>query len=149
MIGKGLTTGKSIITFVVIKIKVQGSFDFPRCPFLDNEQEMWPCNHPRLWNRNNNYFPFCHPLTPHCQCNRSCLRMRLAESYKQGLARGILGCLWPPPPPILGRPSFEQTTYNIQVAKTPWQYLGSKSHCWKAHNLSFCKVFSSTALIFS
>ena len=25
----------------------------------------------------------------------------------------------PPPPPPLGRPSFEQTTYNIQVAKTP------------------------------
>ena len=38
----------------------------------------------------------------------------------------------------LGRPSFEQTTYNIQVAKTPWQYLGHKSHCWKAHFFKIC-----------
>ena len=41
-------------------------------------------------------------------------------------------------PPPLGRPSFEQTTYNIQVVKTPWQYLGRKSHCWKAHFLKIC-----------
>ena len=47
----------------------------------------------------------------------------------RSVARGILGCSWPP----LGRPSFEQTTYFIQVAKTPWQYLGRKSYCWKAH----------------
>ena len=40
---------------------------------------------------------------------------------------GVLGCPWPP----LGRPSFEQT-------KTPWQYLGRKSHCWEAH---FFKIF--------
>ena len=26
----------------------------------------------------------------------------------------------------LGRPSFEQTTYNVQVTKTPLQYLGRK-----------------------
>ena len=38
----------------------------------------------------------------------------------------------------LGRPSFQQTTYNIQVAKTPWQHLGSKSHCWKAHFFKIC-----------
>ena len=31
-----------------------------------------------------------------------------------------------------------QTTYNIQVAKTPWQYLGHKSHCWKAHFFKIC-----------
>ena len=38
----------------------------------------------------------------------------------RGVARGGPGVpvtLLPPPP--LGRPSFEQTTYNIQVAKTP------------------------------
>ena len=35
----------------------------------------------------------------------------------RGVARGggVLGCPCPP----LGRPSFEQTTYNIKVAKTP------------------------------
>ena len=34
----------------------------------------------------------------------------------RGVARGgVLGCPWP----SLGRPSFEQTTYNIQVAKPP------------------------------
>ena len=49
---------------------------------------------------------------------------------------GVLGCSWPSPP--LGRPSFEQTTYNIQVAKTPWQYLVRKSHCWKAHFFKIC-----------
>ena len=47
---------------------------------------------------------------------------------------GVLGCPWPP----LARPSFEQTTYNIQVAKTSWQYLGCKSHCWKAHFFKIC-----------
>ena len=53
----------------------------------------------------------------------------------RGVARGgVLGCPWPP----LGRPSFEQTTYNIQMAKTPWQYLGRKSHCWKAHFFKIC-----------
>ena len=53
----------------------------------------------------------------------------------RGVARvGVLGCPWPP----LGRPSFEQTTYNIQVAKTPWQYLGRKSHCWKDHFFKIC-----------
>ena len=31
-----------------------------------------------------------------------------------------------------------QTTYNIQVAKTPWQYLGHKSDCWKAHFFKIC-----------
>ena len=36
----------------------------------------------------------------------------------QGLARGGPGVPVNPPPP-LGRPSFEQTTYNIQVAKAP------------------------------
>ena len=35
----------------------------------------------------------------------------------QGLARGGPGVTVNPPP--LGRPSFEQTTYNIQVAKAP------------------------------
>ena len=52
----------------------------------------------------------------------------------RGVARGVLGCPWPP----LGRPSFEQTTYNIQVAKTPWQYLDRKSYCWKAHFFEIC-----------
>ena len=53
----------------------------------------------------------------------------------RGVARGgVLGCPWPP----LGRPSFEQTTYNIQMAKTPWQYLGRKSHCWKAYFFKIC-----------
>ena len=42
--------------------------------------------------------------------------------------------------PRLGRPSFEQTTYDIQVAKTPWQYLGRKSHCWKSHFFKICFV---------
>ena len=45
-----------------------------------------------------------------------------------------MGFPWPP----LARPSFEQTTYNIQVAKTPWQHLGRKSHCWKAHFFKIC-----------
>ena len=56
------------------------------------------------------------------------------SSSLRGVARGVLGCPWTP----LGRPSFEQTTYNIQVAKTPWQYLGRKSHCWKAHFFKIC-----------
>ena len=51
-----------------------------------------------------------------------------------GVARGGPGV----PVTPLGRPSFEQTTYNIQVAKTPWQYLGRKSHCWKAHFFKIC-----------
>ena len=55
----------------------------------------------------------------------------------QGLARGGPGVPVNPPPP-LGRPSFEQTTYNIQVAKAPWQYLGRKSHRWKAHFFKIC-----------
>ena len=55
-------------------------------------------------------------------------------SYHRGVARGVLGCPWPP----LGRSSFKKTTYNIQVAKTPWQYIGSKSHCWKAHFFKIC-----------
>ena len=57
--------------------------------------------------------------------------------FSRGVAGegGVLGCPWPP---LLGRPSFEQTTYNIQVAKTPWQYLGRKSHCWKAHFFKIC-----------
>ena len=38
----------------------------------------------------------------------------------------------------LGRPSFDKTTYNIRVAKTPWQYLGRKSHCWKHHFFKIC-----------
>ena len=53
----------------------------------------------------------------------------------RGIARG--GGPGVPVTP-LGRPSFEQTTYNIQVAKTPWQYLGRKSHCWKAHFFKIC-----------
>ena len=54
--------------------------------------------------------------------------------HSRGVARGVLGCLWPP----LGRPSFEQKTYNIQVVKTPWQYLGHKNNCWKAHFFKIC-----------
>ena len=54
--------------------------------------------------------------------------------HNRGVARGVLGWPWPP----LGRPSFEQTTYNIQVAKMPWQYLGRKSHYWKAHFFKIC-----------
>ena len=57
--------------------------------------------------------------------------------FIRGVARGgggVLGCPWPP----LGRPSFEQTTYNIQVAKMPWQYLGRKSNCCKAHFFKIC-----------
>ena len=38
----------------------------------------------------------------------------------------------------VGRPSLEQTTYNIQVAKKPWQDLSRKSHCWKAHFFKIC-----------
>ena len=36
----------------------------------------------------------------------------------RGVARGGPGVPVIPPPP-LSRPPFEQTTYNIQVAKTP------------------------------
>ena len=36
--------------------------------------------------------------------------------HTRGVARGGSGV---PVTPPLGRPSFEQTTYNIQVAKTP------------------------------
>ena len=64
----------------------------------------------------------------------------------RGVARGSWGAH---DPPTLGRPSFEQTTYNIQVAKTPWQYLGRKSHCWKAHFLKkifFVKYFRQRLL---
>ena len=52
----------------------------------------------------------------------------------RGVVRGGPGVPGP------GKPSFEQTTYNIQVAKTPWQYLGHKSHCWKAHFFKICFV---------
>ena len=53
----------------------------------------------------------------------------------RGVARGGPGVTVTP----LGRPSFEQTTYNIQLAKTPWQYLGRKRcHCWKAHFFKIC-----------
>ena len=63
------------------------------------------------------------------------LRFVHLQCSHRGVARGgVLGCPWSP----LGRPSFEQTTYNTQVAKTPWQYLGSKSHCWKAHFFKIC-----------
>ena len=65
---------------------------------------------------------------------RECLSTYIWQLYNRGIARGVLGCPWPP----LGRPSFNQTTYNIQVAKTPWQYLGRKSHCWKAHFFKIC-----------
>ena len=55
------------------------------------------------------------------------------------LSRGVAGRGGPGVPVTpLGRPSFEQTTYNIQAAKTPWQYLGRKSHCWKAHFFKMC-----------
>ena len=37
----------------------------------------------------------------------------------RGVARGGPGVPVTLLPPPLGRPSFEQTTYNIQVAKTP------------------------------
>ena len=36
-------------------------------------------------------------------------------NHSRSVGRGVLGCLWPP----LGRPSFEQKTYNIQVVKMP------------------------------
>ena len=72
----------------------------------------------------NPYFPF----TVHC------FYIKISYSFR-GVARGgVLRCPWPP----LCRPSFEQTTYKIQVAKTPWQYLGRKSHCWKAHFFKIC-----------
>ena len=61
----------------------QRPFNFPRCLFLENKQEMCPRNHRRLWKRNNYYFSFSHPQTPHCQCNWSCLRGRLGEIYIQ------------------------------------------------------------------
>ena len=41
----------------------------------------------------------------------------LVLSDCRGVARG--GSWGARDPPPLGRPSFEQTTYNIQVAKTP------------------------------
>ena len=62
------------------------------------------------------------------------LNQRITLLFRGVAKRGVLGCPWPP----LGRPSFEQTTYNIQVAKTPWQYLGHKSHCWKDHFFKIC-----------
>ena len=58
----------------------------------------------------------------------------LCRGVAGGEGGGGLECPWTP----LGRPSFEETTYNIQVARTPWQYLGCKSHCWKAHFLKLC-----------
>ena len=58
----------------------------------------------------------------------------LGRPHYRGVARGVLGCPWAP----LGKPSFNQTTYNIQVVKTLWQYLGRKSHCWKAHFFKTC-----------
>ena len=58
----------------------------------------------------------------------------LALVYR-GVARGGPGV--PVTPPLVGL-LFEQTTYNIQVAKMPWQYLGRKSHCWKAHFFKIC-----------
>ena len=57
-------------------------------------------------------------------------------SSARGVVRGRRGPGVPVTP--LGRLSFEQTTYNFQVAKTPWQYLGRKSHCWKAHFFKIC-----------
>ena len=64
------------------------------------------------------------------------LEILAGKDLHRGLARGVLGCPWPP----LGRPFFEQTTYYIQVVKTPWQYLGRKSHCWKHHFFKICFV---------
>ena len=54
----------------------------------------------------------------------------------RGIARGGGGS-WGAVTPH-GRPSFEQTTNNIQEAKMPWQYLGCKSHFWKAHFFKTC-----------
>ena len=71
--------------------------------------------------------------------NKSRCRIYLRDvrlSFCRGVARG--GGSWGARDPPLGRPSFEQTTYNIQVAKTPWKYLGRQSHCWKAHFLKMC-----------
>ena len=46
-----------------------------------------------------------------------------------GRGGGVLGYPWPP---LVGHLLSKQPTI-FQVAKTPWQYLGRKSHCWKAH----------------
>ena len=76
---------------------------------------------------------------------RHCGFQRIQNAEFRGVAWGeFLGCPWLP----LGRPSFEQTTDNIQVAKTPWQYLGRKSHCWKAYffNFFFLKYFHQRLL---
>ena len=76
---------------------------------------------------------FCSTLIPIIPLSRFSLVFSQGRSWQVG-GGGVLGCPWHP----LGRPSFEQTTYNIQVAKTPWQYLGRKSHCWKAHFFKIC-----------
>ena len=69
-----------------------------------------------------------------CRPGRFLVLNSFCSSWLRGVARGGPGV----PVTPLGRPSFEQTTYNIQVAKTPWQYLGRKSHCWKAHFFKIC-----------
>ena len=70
---------------------------------------------------------------PDTVCSMTC---NISKEKSRGVARGSWGARDPPPP--LGRPFFEQTTDNIQVAKTPWQHLGRKSHCWKAHFFKIC-----------
>ena len=69
----------------------------------------------------------------------SCITWELKSLLTITLVTGAyLGGSWGVRDPPLGRPSFEQTTYNIQVVKMPWQYLGRKSHCWKAHFFKIC-----------
>ena len=65
------------------------------------------------------------------------LVIRVRKPKKSSFRSVFLGGSWGPRDPPR-RPSFEQTTYNIQVAKTPWQYLGLKSHSWKAHVFKIC-----------
>ena len=70
--------------------------------------------------------------------------IKMIDVYQPGHIRGVARGSWgardppPPSPPTLLGLLLSKQPKNIQVAKTPWQYLGRKSRCWKAHFFKIC-----------
>ena len=65
---------------------------------------------------------------------RWCAVYDICRLQTRGVTRGGPGVLVTPP----WKAFFWANNLHIQVAKTPWQYLGRKSHCWKAHFFKIC-----------